>query len=41
MLQLNRVLGIYDRLAKEEKLELARELIDRHNHGLEFGKFWV
>ena len=27
---------MYDRLAKEEKLDLARELIDRHNHGLEF-----
>ena len=36
-LQLCRCLGNHESLTKEEKLELAKELIDRHKHGLQFG----
>ena len=38
-LQLNHFLGSHDKLSKEEKIDLARELIERHKHGLEFGVY--
>lgn len=38
VLQLARYLGIQDSMSVEEKISLARECIQRYQHGLEFGK---
>ncbi|KAL4223710.1 N-alpha-acetyltransferase 25 [Mactra antiquata] len=37
-LQLCRCMSAHVKLTKDEKLELARELVDRHKNGLKFGK---
>ncbi|KAJ8312970.1 hypothetical protein KUTeg_010343 [Tegillarca granosa] len=38
ILQLKRYLGMYDKCSVEEKISLAKELLDRYKHGLQFGK---
>ena len=39
VLQLNHFLGSHDKLTKEEKIELAKELIERRKSGLSFGMY--
>ena len=39
VLQINHFLGSHDKLSRDEKVDLAKELIDRHKYGLLFGMY--